>query len=94
MISADDVRKLARLAHLSLSDEEVDSLTRELGSILDYVKQLEALDVANIEPMSHVHGITNVMRPDQTKPSLDVKELLKNAPDSSGRFIRTPIIVD
>lgn len=94
MISADEVRKLAQLAHLSLSDDEVNALTRELGSILDYVKQLDALDVAEVEPMSHVHGVTNVMREDEVQPSLDVKDMLGNAPDSSGRFLRTPIIIE
>jgi aspartyl-tRNA(Asn)/glutamyl-tRNA(Gln) amidotransferase subunit C len=94
MISESEVRKLASLAHLSLSDEELASLMNELGSILDYVKQLEAIDVANVDPMSHVHGSTNVFREDVVAESLDIKELLKNAPDTSGRFFKTPIIVE
>jgi aspartyl-tRNA(Asn)/glutamyl-tRNA(Gln) amidotransferase subunit C len=90
----EDVLKLAHLARLTLSDEEADALVVNLSSILEYVKQLDSIDTANIEPMSHVHGFTNIFREDVVEPSLPIQEALQNAPDTSGRFIRVPIIID
>lgn len=94
MISEADILKLARLAKLTLGKEEASKLTNDLNSILGYVKNLEAVDVSKIEPMSHVHGITNVFRDDKIEPSLPVEQTLAGAPDSSGRFIRVPIVID
>jgi len=94
MISDEDVSKIAQLAHLELNKDEVHSLTGELNSILGYVQQLEKTDVNHVTPMSHVHGINNIMRDDTVSEHLDSDEALKNAPDTSGRFIRVPIIID
>ena len=94
MISSDEVKKIARLAHLHLEDGEIPDLSEKLSSILDFVRKLQSVDVSGITPMSHVHGSTNVFREDQCQESLDVKALSQNAPDLSGRFIRVPIIVE
>lgn len=95
MLSDDDVRKIARLAHLTLSDQEVEQYRQQLSSILDYIRALEKIDVSKVEAMSHVHGVTNVMRDDQVDPRpLDTMEAMKNAPDHSGRFFRVPLIVE
>lgn len=93
MISDDDVKKIAKLAYLYVSDAENKSLTGELNSILGYVEQLSKVDVSGVEPLSHVHGSTNVLREDVTQPSMDNAAGLSNAPDRSGRFIRVPIVV-
>jgi aspartyl-tRNA(Asn)/glutamyl-tRNA(Gln) amidotransferase subunit C len=94
MISESDILKLARLARLTLSGDATKQLTGNLNSILGYVKTLESIDVSKIEPMSHVHGVTNVFREDTVEPSLPIEKTLENAPDSSGRFIRVPIVID
>jgi aspartyl-tRNA(Asn)/glutamyl-tRNA(Gln) amidotransferase subunit C len=94
MISEADILKLAKLARLTLSQGEASKLTGDLNSILGYVKVLESIDVSKIEPMSHVHGSTNVFREDVVEPSLAIEQTLANAPDSSGRFIRVPIVID
>jgi len=93
MVTKDDVLKIAELAALSVDEEEIESLTSDLNSILEYVAQLKEVEVADIEPMSHVHGITNVLREDKVTHSLPTEEALKNAPARSGRFIKTPIII-
>lgn len=93
MLTKADVLKIAKLARLHLSDDEVAALAKELDGILEYVKQLEKIDVTSVEPTSHVHGVTNVFRNDVVSPHLPVSEALRNAPDSSGRFIRVPIII-
>lgn len=65
MLSRDDVVRLARLARISLSDDEVEAFAVELSAILGYVEQLSSVDVADLKPTNQVTGLTNVMRPDE-----------------------------
>lgn len=80
-LTRDDVLKLARLARLDLTDEEIERFSKELTAILHYVEQLQSVDVAGLEPTNQVTGLTNVMRKDEV---IDYgylpKELLKNVP--------------
>ncbi|QQS18461.1 Asp-tRNA(Asn)/Glu-tRNA(Gln) amidotransferase subunit GatC [Candidatus Saccharibacteria bacterium] len=64
-LSREDVLKLAVLARISLSDDEVDSFATELSAILGYVEQLSSVDVSGLEPTNQVTGLTNVMRKDE-----------------------------
>jgi aspartyl-tRNA(Asn)/glutamyl-tRNA(Gln) amidotransferase subunit C len=64
-LSREDVLKLAELARISLSDDEVDSFAIELSAILGYVEQLSSVDVSGLEPTNQVTGLTNVMRKDE-----------------------------
>jgi aspartyl-tRNA(Asn)/glutamyl-tRNA(Gln) amidotransferase subunit C len=80
-LSRDDVLKLARLAKLELTDEEVDLFATEISSILGYVEQLQGVDVQGLEPTFQVTGLKNVTRKDEVKNyGADQKELLKNVP--------------
>ncbi len=80
-LSHDDVLKLARLARLNLTDEEVAEFAGELTEILHYVEQLQAVDVAGLKPTNQVSGLVNVMRKDEVVDYGYVpKELLKNVP--------------
>lgn len=80
-LSNDDVLKLARLARISLSEDEVSQFAEEFGAILEYVKQLEAVDVSGLEPTSQVTGLTNVMRDDVARSyGYDQATLLQNVP--------------
>lgn len=93
-MSTDDiVKKIAKLACLKLEGEELKKFSKEFTSILEYVNKLDKVDVSKIEPMSHVHGSTNVFRDDELKEHLDTSLMLANAPDKSGRFIRVPIVI-
>lgn len=80
-ISADDVRKLARLSRLRIEDHEVATFQKELEAILGYVEQLQAADVSGQEPTNQVTGLQNVTRPDEP---IDYRvtpdQLLKVAP--------------
>ena len=79
--SAADIRKLARLCRLRLSDKEVAQYQNELSAILDYVEQLQDVDVSGLGPTNQVTGLTNVLRADQEIDyGVTPKELLKNAP--------------
>jgi aspartyl-tRNA(Asn)/glutamyl-tRNA(Gln) amidotransferase subunit C len=64
-LSREDVLKLAELARISLSDDEVDSFAIELSAILGYVEQLSSVDVSGLEPTNQVTGLVNVMRKDE-----------------------------
>ena len=78
-LTREDVLKLARLARLDLSDDEVTEFTAELSEILQYVEQLQAVDVSGLEPTNQVTGLTNVMREDKVKNyGYEPAELLKN----------------
>lgn len=79
--SAADIRKLARLCRLRLSDNEVEKYQAELSSILDYVEMLKDVDVGGLEPTSQVTGLTNVVRADtEIDYGVTPDQLLKNAP--------------
>lgn len=81
-ISADDVKKLARLSALSVTDEEVNNLRGELESILTYVEQLDEVDTTGLEPTYQVTGLVNVTREDrEIEYGVNQEALLKNAPE-------------
>jgi aspartyl-tRNA(Asn)/glutamyl-tRNA(Gln) amidotransferase subunit C len=93
-ITNEDVKHIARLSRLSLSDKEIDIFSGQLSSIIEYVEQLNSLDASNIEPTSHVIPLNNVMRDDIPSASLPVEDALKNAPDSTEKFYRVPKIIE
>jgi aspartyl-tRNA(Asn)/glutamyl-tRNA(Gln) amidotransferase subunit C len=94
MASKDEVRAIAKLARLDIPDEQLEQITGEFNQILDYVRLLEKLDLSGIEPMSHVHGVSNVFRDDEVVLELNSKAALQNAPDTAQTFFRVPIIID
>lgn len=80
-LTRDDVLKLAQLARLKLSEEEVEEFTREFGEILEYVEQLQSVDTEGLSPTNQVSGNVNVMREDMVRDyGYDPKDLLKNVP--------------
>lgn len=93
-LTAEEVRHIALLSRLELSDEEVERFTRELGSILEYVEQLKELNVDGVEPMSHAIPMANVFRGDEVGASLDGETALSNAPERDGPFFLTPRVTE
>jgi aspartyl-tRNA(Asn)/glutamyl-tRNA(Gln) amidotransferase subunit C len=93
-ITSDEVRWIAHLARLALSDAELDTMARQLSGILDYVQQLQQVDTDGVEPMAHPLPIQNVFRPDEPAPSLPVDEALANAPRRMGSFYGVPAVFD
>jgi len=93
-IKRDEVRHIAGLSRLHLSEEETDILGSQLNSILGYIEQLNRLDTTNIKPTSHVIPLNNVMREDTPDISLPRTEALKNAPDSTEKFYRVLKIIE
>lgn len=93
-ITSEDVKHIARLSRLFLSDKEIDIFSGQLSSIIEYVEQLNSLDTGNIKPTSHVIPLNNVMRDDIPAASLSAEDALKNAPDSTEKFYRVPKIIE
>ena len=80
-LTRDDVLKLARLARLELSEDEVEEFRGELSDILQYVEQLQGVDVDGLKPTNQVTGLTNVTRQDEVRDyGYAPAELLKNVP--------------
>ena len=82
LLSKDEVRKIARLARLNLSDEEIERYQKELSEILDYVKKLDNINTDNIEPLYQVTGLTHVTRGDDPAcvPDEILAKLIKASP--------------
>ncbi len=94
MLSGDDVKKIALLARLNVGEAEVARFQKQLTSILDYVGQLEKVDVAAVAPTSHAQGTSNVFRDDLATQTLTGQDVVAMAPASSGTYIKVPIIID
>jgi aspartyl-tRNA(Asn)/glutamyl-tRNA(Gln) amidotransferase subunit C len=88
-LSRDDVLKLARLARLDLTEEEIEALRKELSEVLEYVKQLDNVDLAGIEPTTQVTGLKNVMREDEVVDyGVSPNDLLKLAPQTQDGHLK------
>ena len=93
-LTADDVRWVAHLARLQLTDAELATMTRQLSAILDYVDQLKQVNTDGVEPLAHPLPVQNVFRDDEPAPSLPVEAALANAPDRHGDFYGVPAVLD
>jgi aspartyl-tRNA(Asn)/glutamyl-tRNA(Gln) amidotransferase subunit C len=92
-LSKKQVEDVARLARLTLSDDELDKMTIQLGKILSYVEKLNELDTNSIQPTSHVFSVCNAFREDNVKPSLSQDEALMNAPKKHENMFQVPKIL-
>ena len=93
-ITSEEARRLAMLARLDLSEDDLQTLTGQLDSILGYMDKLNELDTDEVEPMSHAVDVVNAMRPDRAVNRPRTEELLGNAPDREHDFIRVPKIIE
>lgn len=91
-VTTKTVEHVARLARLSLSEAETKSLTNDLRQILDYADSLNALDLADVPPMSHA-GAVDSARADELEPSLTRDQALGNAPDAEAGLFRVPRVI-
>lgn len=92
-ISEADVRHVALLARLALSDEQVTRLQVEINSILGHIVQMQALDLEGVEPTSHSIPLRNATRPDVVRPGLSREAALLNAPEAEDGAFVIPRIV-
>lgn len=89
-----DLKHVARLARLALTEEELKKFETQVSAILDFVDRLKEVNVDGVEPTSHPLAIEDVFRDDAPKPPLDIVEFLKRAPKSRGRFFDVPKVIE
>ncbi|MEA3077200.1 MAG: aspartyl-tRNA(Asn)/glutamyl-tRNA(Gln) amidotransferase subunit [Actinomycetota bacterium] len=92
-ITEDDVRHVATLARLDVTDEEVELFAGQLAAVLDHAQDVAALDTAGVPPTAHPLPLVNVLRDDVPGPSLDRDEVLAMAPEAEDGRFRVPRIL-
>lgn len=93
-ISEEQVKHVAHLARLAITEEEAQRFTKQLDAIISFGEQLAEVNTDGVEPMSHVLAMKNVMRDDTPKESLPVEEVLKNAPERDGNQFKVPLVLE
>jgi len=93
-ITRDEVQRVARLARLELSAEELDAMTGQMDAILAYVEKLDELDTAGIEPTSHAVPMENAFREDLVRPSLGTEKALAAAPAGQNGCFQVPKVIE
>ena len=92
-VSLDEVRHLAALSEIQLSDSELESLTTDIDNIVGYINQLDELDTDQVEPTFQLTGLQNVWRDDKIEPQLSRKKLLNLAPDTENNQVKVPKVL-
>ncbi|NIA06730.1 MAG: Asp-tRNA(Asn)/Glu-tRNA(Gln) amidotransferase subunit GatC [Actinobacteria bacterium] len=93
-IGPEQVRKVAHLARIKLSESEVEQFSEQLSDILTYVDQLNELDTSNVEPTTHPLRLSNVFRKDEAGETLSNEAALANAPKKHGGFFAVPKVLE
>ncbi|MGC1308708.1 MAG: Asp-tRNA(Asn)/Glu-tRNA(Gln) amidotransferase subunit GatC [Phormidesmis sp.] len=93
MIDIEQVRKVANLARLALSEAEEQQFTGQLNGILDYVQQLNELDTTDVPPTTRAIEVSNITRPDRLEIFADREAILSSAPDREESFFKVPKIM-
>ena len=88
-----DVRHVAKLSRLKLSDDQIADYTKQLGRVLGYIDKLSELDVEGVEPMAHALDMSNVLRDDVVQEPLPVDKALASAPASDPPFFKVPKVL-
>lgn len=93
-IDEKQVRQVAKLSRLKLSDAQIHEFSTQLSAILGYIEKLNELDTKNVEPLAHCLPVHNVFRDDVVKPSLGTQKVLANAPQTDDQFFLVPKILE
>ena len=93
-LTPEEVRHIARLARVGLSDDEMPRLQSQLSQILDYFRRLQEVDTENVPPTAQTLAMHNVMRDDEPQPSIDKEEVLANAPQREDDHFRVRAILE
>ncbi len=93
MIDIDQVRKVANLARLQLTEAEQQQFTGQLNRILEYVQQLDELDTKDVAPTTRAIEVSNITRPDQLEVFAEREAILNSAPDREEDFFKVPKIL-
>ncbi|WP_191559781.1 Asp-tRNA(Asn)/Glu-tRNA(Gln) amidotransferase subunit GatC [Metabacillus idriensis] len=93
-ISKEEVKHVANLARLAITEEETEMFTNQLDAIITFAEQLNELDTSGVEPTTHVLEMKNILREDKAEKGLPVEDVVKNAPDHKDGYIRVPSILE
>jgi aspartyl-tRNA(Asn)/glutamyl-tRNA(Gln) amidotransferase subunit C len=93
-ISKEDVKHVANLARLTLSEDEAERFTKDLGNIIQFAEQLNELDTDNVKETTHVLDMKNVLREDNARDWLTREKALKNAPDQENGQVKVPKVFE
>jgi aspartyl-tRNA(Asn)/glutamyl-tRNA(Gln) amidotransferase subunit C len=93
-LSEQEVRHVAMLSRLQLTDAEIHLYREQLGKILEYVEKLKRLDTTGVEPMISASVQGNVFRPDEPRPSLKREASFQSAPDHDDEYFRVPPVIE
>ncbi|GAB6138125.1 Asp-tRNA(Asn)/Glu-tRNA(Gln) amidotransferase subunit GatC [Halanaerobaculum tunisiense] len=93
-LDQETVERVAHLARLELTEEEIEEFTEQLSDILGHAEKLNELDTEDVEPMAHVLPVKNVFREDEVRESLPQDEALANAPEKERGMFKVPQIVE
>lgn len=95
MLTKEEVRHIAELARIDLTQEEVAQYQKDLSSILAYFEQLQKIDTNTIEPIGHITGMTNIYREDKDEEFGDLgrKGIMENVPDTKDNYIRVKAVL-
>lgn len=92
-VSLDEVRHLATLSEINLTEQELTSLTTDIDNIINYINQLDELDTDGVEPTFQLTGLQNVWRDDTIEPQLPREELLELAPATEDNQVKVPKVL-
>lgn len=93
-ISQEQLKAIASLARLNLTDEEKERLVYEMEEIMEFADQLAEIDTAEVEPTAYPIPIKNVFRQDRVEKSFDREDMLKNAPSCENGYIKVPKVIE
>ena len=93
-LSREEVLHIARLARLGLTEAEVNRLSEQLSNILENFEILQQVDTNGVPPTAQPNALQNVLKEDETKPSLPQNEVLANAPQRDGDFFRVRAVLE
>ena len=92
-LTREEVLKIAKLSKLSFEEKEIEKFQIELNDILGYIDMLNEVDTSKVEPLVYINDVVNNFREKEEKPSLEIKKVLLNAPESAENAIVVPKVV-
>jgi aspartyl-tRNA(Asn)/glutamyl-tRNA(Gln) amidotransferase subunit C len=93
-ITTNEIVRIAELARLHLTETEIESFSKDLSEILDYMNQIDKVDVSNIKPTDSTLSLRTILRPDEEHQSLSLEQLLRNAAKVDKGYFSVPPVLD
>ena len=92
-LNKETTKKIAQLAKLSFSEEELEDIQHDLSQMIGFVEKLNEIDTMGVQPLTHISNVENRLREDEVKGSIAAEDALKNAPSSLDQFFTVPKVI-